>query len=58
MSGFDDMIRSAAPGGNIGKPLMLALCSGEAAPGRPPMYRRNRPRTRVPAECLAAWAGC
>lgn len=25
MSGFDDMIRSAAPGGNIGKPLMLAL---------------------------------
>src|ERR1700751_6258098 len=27
MSGFDDMIRSAAPGGNIGKPLMLALGS-------------------------------
>src|ERR1700758_4281120 len=25
MSGFDDMIRSAAPSGNIGKPLMLAL---------------------------------
>ena len=25
MSGFDDMIRSAAPGGNFGKPLMLAL---------------------------------
>ena len=25
MSGFDDMIRSAAPGGNIGKPLMIAL---------------------------------
>ena len=25
MSGFDDMIRSAAPGGNLGKPLMLAL---------------------------------
>src|SRR5215469_13154964 len=25
MSGFDDMIRSNAPGGNIGKPLMLAL---------------------------------
>jgi len=25
MSGFDDMIRSAAPGGSIGKPLMLAL---------------------------------
>jgi uncharacterized protein YidB (DUF937 family) len=25
MSGFDEMIRSAAPGGNIGKPLMLAL---------------------------------
>ena len=25
MSGFDDMIRSAAPGGNIAKPLMLAL---------------------------------
>jgi uncharacterized protein YidB (DUF937 family) len=25
MSKFDDMIRSAAPGGNIGKPLMLAL---------------------------------
>ena len=25
MSGFDDIIRSAAPGGNIGKPLMIAL---------------------------------
>jgi uncharacterized protein YidB (DUF937 family) len=25
MSGFEDMIRSTAPGGNIGKPLMLAL---------------------------------
>jgi uncharacterized protein YidB (DUF937 family) len=25
MSGFDDMVRSAAPGGNIGKPLLLAL---------------------------------
>jgi uncharacterized protein YidB (DUF937 family) len=25
MSGFDDMICSAAPGGNIGKPLMVAL---------------------------------
>ena len=25
MSGFDDMVRSVAPGGNIGKPLLLAL---------------------------------
>ena len=25
MAGFDDIIRSAVPGGNIGKPLMLAL---------------------------------
>ena len=25
MSGLEDMIRSSAPGGNIGKPLMLAL---------------------------------
>ena len=25
MSGFDDMIRSVAPDGNIGRPLMLAL---------------------------------
>jgi uncharacterized protein YidB (DUF937 family) len=25
MSGFEDMVRSAAPGGNIAKPLMLAL---------------------------------
>ena len=25
MSGLDDMIRSAAPGGNIAKPLLLAL---------------------------------
>ena len=25
MAGLDDMIRSAAPGGNIGKPLMIAL---------------------------------
>jgi len=27
MSGFEDMIRSSAPGGNIGKPLMLALAA-------------------------------
>ena len=25
MAGLEDMLRSAAPGGNIGKPLMLAL---------------------------------
>jgi uncharacterized protein YidB (DUF937 family) len=25
MSGFEDMVRSSAPGGNIGKPLMIAL---------------------------------
>ena len=25
MTGLQDMLRSAAPGGNIGKPLMLAL---------------------------------
>lgn len=25
MSGLEDMIRSSAPGGNIGKPLMIAL---------------------------------
>ena len=25
MAGFDDIIRSAVPGGNVGKPLMLAL---------------------------------
>ena len=25
MAGFDDIIRSAVPGGNLGKPLMLAL---------------------------------
>jgi uncharacterized protein YidB (DUF937 family) len=25
MAGLEDMIRSAAPGGNVGKPLMLAL---------------------------------
>src|SRR6478752_9707078 len=25
MSGLEDMLRSSAPGGNIGKPLMLAL---------------------------------
>jgi uncharacterized protein YidB (DUF937 family) len=25
MPGFEDMVRSAAPGGNIGKPLMIAL---------------------------------
>ena len=25
MAGLEDMIRSSAPGGNIGKPLMLAL---------------------------------
>ena len=27
MPGFEDMIRSSAPGGNIGKPLMLALAA-------------------------------
>lgn len=25
MAGFEDMVRSSVPGGNIGKPLMLAL---------------------------------
>ena len=25
MAGLEDIIRSSAPGGNIGKPLMLAL---------------------------------
>jgi uncharacterized protein YidB (DUF937 family) len=25
MAGFEDMVRSAVPGGNIGKPLMLAV---------------------------------
>jgi hypothetical protein len=25
MAGFEDIIRSSAPGGSIGKPLMLAL---------------------------------
>ena len=25
MAGLEDMIRSSAPGGNVGKPLMLAL---------------------------------
>jgi uncharacterized protein YidB (DUF937 family) len=25
MSGFEDMVRSSAPGGNIGKPLLIAL---------------------------------
>jgi uncharacterized protein YidB (DUF937 family) len=27
MPGFEDVIRSSAPGGNIGKPLMLALAA-------------------------------
>jgi len=60
MSGFDDMIRSAAPGGNIGKPLMLALgallASGVLFRGSGAGQTANVPR--VPAECLAAWAGC
>jgi uncharacterized protein YidB (DUF937 family) len=43
MPGLEDMLRSAAPGGNIGKPLMLALLAllasgalfGGGGPGRP-----------------------
>jgi hypothetical protein len=67
MAGLNDMIRSAFPGGNVAKPLMLALgallASGELcsvkAQDRPPARARNRRRTRVtPAECLADWADC
>jgi hypothetical protein len=43
MSGLEDMLRSSAPGGNIGKPLMLALLAllasgalfGGAGAGKP-----------------------
>ena len=60
MPGFEDKIRSSAPGGNIGKPLMaraLAALLASAAlfrgSGAGQLARaRNRPRTRAPVDCL------
>jgi hypothetical protein len=67
MAGLNDMIRSAFPDGNVGKPLMLALgallASGilfrGGGSGQTASAGHNRHRTRVTlVECLADWAGC
>src|SRR6202040_541055 len=42
MAGLEDMIRSSAPGGNIGKPLMLALLALLASGA---LFGRRRCRT-------------
>lgn len=39
MAGLEDMIRSSAPGGNVGKPLMLALFALLASGA---LFRRRR----------------
>ena len=41
MAGLEDMIRSSAPGGNIGKPLMLALLALFASGA---LFRSGGPR--------------
>jgi hypothetical protein len=64
MAGLQDMIRSSAPGGNIGKPLMIALgalllpvcCLGEAAQDSPRPQARNRHLTKAPVACSEDWA--
>jgi hypothetical protein len=68
MPGLEDMIRSSVPGGNIGKPLMIALAALLASgalfrggsQGQTSGAGRNRhPTTAAPvADCSADWAGC
>ena len=49
MAGLEDMIRGGAPGGNIGKPLMLALLALLASGA---LFRGGgqEPSTRAPAQ--------
>jgi YidB-like protein len=65
MAGLEDMLRSSAPGGNIGKPLMLALLAllGSAlylgaAQDLPRARRRNRRLMTEPVGSSADWADC
>ena len=68
MPGLEDMIRSSVPGGNIGKPLMIALaafsvqalCSAAAVQDSLPARARNRHRTTAApvVDCLVDWAAC
>jgi hypothetical protein len=60
MAGLEDLIRSSAPGGSIGKPLMLALLALLASGAlfravvRAPLgqQRRNRHPTKERVACL------
>ena len=68
MAGLEDMLRSSAPGGNIGKPLMLALLallasgalfgrSGGGAGSSPATHHSRRLMTEAVVSS-AGWAGC
>ena len=67
MASLEDTIRSAVPGGNVGKPLLLALLAllasvhsvlGEAAPAPPRMQGPSRPPARALVVCSEDWADC
>ena len=65
MAGLEDIIRSSAPGGNIGKPLMLALLALLASgalfrgSGTSPLRARghNRHRMKGLVAYLGDWVG-
>jgi hypothetical protein len=66
MAGLEDRVRSAVPGGNIGKPLMLALlallasgfCLEEVELALVQVVELNRRRTRDRAACSEDWVDC
>ena len=66
MAGLEDIIRSSAPGGNVGKPLMLALlallASGACLEAAVQDVRRAQGHNRRPTKAVAVfsedWAGC
>jgi uncharacterized protein YidB (DUF937 family) len=47
MAGFDDMVRSAVPGGNIGKPLLLALGALLASGA---LFRNRAQQSQIPQQ--------
>jgi hypothetical protein len=66
MAGLEDRIRSAVPGGNIGKPLMLALLALLASgvlfrgSGTGPVRALdlNRRPTKGQVACSEDWVDC
>ena len=64
--GLEDTLRSSVSGGNIGKPLMLALLALLASgalfrgggAGQPAPMVRNRHPTKGLVACSEVWVGC